>query len=918
MVSQPFCRPPIDPPAGAIYDGDEHQKFMERLDSRIKSHDKDIERMCNYHYQGFIDSIRELLQVRSQAKSLNSEVVQLDEELQASAASVVVKGEELVQARRVESNIAAAIENLSLCLPVLTTYAKLQKQMKEKRYYPALKTLEQLEHLYLPRVANYRFSHQMKENIPKLRENIKEASMSDLKDFLENIRKFSPKIGEVAMRHTAEHLRSDLGVVGKKKRQAPAPPNPFTGEIDYEPPAESTYDAEEDLSAQDLIDFSPVYRCLHIYSVLGSRETFETYYRKQRKKQARLVLQPPTNMHETIAGYRAYIHGIVGFFVVEDHVLNTGNGLVNRTYLDEVWNMALSKIVNALRTHSVKAWKGKEGEGGNDRTNGTNVTAKNASSSTQKVPGPPSDGSDNSVWPRGSLVVSGRPRIESRADSWLKAPLSLLCQLEGRSQSSGFDVGVCVVADHESRCLVFQDRIKLYNPTLSPLCTAHLIVIEVQQILIPTCPYVSGLLYRCYSDAEDKKPHNAVQHNTQGNSYYNYGYSVNQLFDLLHEIREHYNEVLMQRWVQVFREILDEESYLPIQVSSQAEYDNVLETFPFHDQALEQLSFPKRFPFSPLVPKIYQQVKEFIYACLKFSEDLNLSQGEVDDMIRKSTNLLLSRSFSGCLSYLFRKPSLALLQVIQIIIDTGYLEEATVYLEEFVSNITGAPKEGHMSGRSQGQSCMFRVARDDAERQICDKLKRKLDEFLELENYDWLLVEPRGHASSFITDLIAFLQSIFLSFTNLPPEVAQEACKSACEHIAKSVLNFMLSDDVKQISMGALQQINLDTIQCEQFAASEPVPGLQEGVLLQYFADLRQLLDLFMTWDWPTYFHDYGQDNSKYQQVYPNTAIILLEKLREADKKTVFSVLKKSERDKKKLLETVLKQLRQLAQTAQQ
>lgn len=50
------------------------------------------------------------------------------------------------------------------------------------------------------------------------------------------------------------------------------------------------------MSAQDLIDFSPVYRCLHIYKVLGSKETFETYYRKQRKKQARLVLQPPTNM----------------------------------------------------------------------------------------------------------------------------------------------------------------------------------------------------------------------------------------------------------------------------------------------------------------------------------------------------------------------------------------------------------------------------------------------------------------------------------------------------------------------------------------------------------------------------------------------------------------------------------------------
>jgi hypothetical protein len=99
-----------------------------------------------------------------------------------------------------------------------------------------------------------------------------------------------------------------------------------------------------------------------------------------------------------------------------------------------------------------------------------------------------------------------------------------------------------------------------------------------------------------------------------------------------------------------------------------------------------------------------------------------------------------------------------------------------------------------------------------------------------------------------------------------------------------------------------------------EFAASEPVKGLQEDVLLSYFAKLRETLDLFTSWDWPTYFHDYGQETSKYKQVKPDTAIVLLEKLREGDKKTMFTVLKKSERDKKKLLETVLKQLRQLTQ----
>lgn len=68
------------------------------------------------------------------------------------------------------------------------------------------------------------------------------------------------------------------------------------------------------------------------------------------------------------------------------------------------------------------------------------------------------------------------------------------------------------------------------------------------------------------------------------------------------------------------------------------------------------------------------------------------------------------------------------------------------------------------------------------------------------------------------------------------------------------------------------------TFSFAEFAASEPVVGLPEGTLLQYFSQLRQLLDLFMSWDWPTYFHDYGHDSSKYNLVTPNMAVLLLEK----------------------------------------
>ena len=76
-------------------------------------------------------------------------------------------------------------------------------------------------------------------------------------------------------------MDKEAEVIGrKKKKQLPVYAN----------------DGEEELSAQDLMDFSPVYRCMHIYTVLREGEKFKAYYRHQRQQQARLVLQPPINM----------------------------------------------------------------------------------------------------------------------------------------------------------------------------------------------------------------------------------------------------------------------------------------------------------------------------------------------------------------------------------------------------------------------------------------------------------------------------------------------------------------------------------------------------------------------------------------------------------------------------------------------
>ncbi|XP_067433324.1 exocyst complex component 6 isoform X5 [Thunnus thynnus] len=629
----------VDLPLGttlrSIYDDqpNAHKRFMEKLDARIRNHDREIEKMCNFHHQGFVDAITELLKVRTDAEKLMGQVTDTNRRLQEAGREVTAQTEEVIRCRIQQRNMATTVEKLQLCIPVLEMYSKLKEQLESKRYYAALKTMEQLEKVYIPRVSQYRFCQIMAENLPRLREEIKEISMSDLKDFLESIRKHSDKVGETAMRQAQQHRTFNSAVAKQASLGHYTKPvyslngrthtHTHNGLMMDDDTGDEEEGDEEILTAQDLVDFSPVYRCLHIYTVLGDRETFENYYRKQRKKQARLVLQPQANMHETVEGYRKYFNQIVGFFVVEDHILHAARGLVTRAFTDELWNMALSKIIAVLRTHS-------------------------------------------------------------------------------------------------------------------SYCDDPDLVLELKNLIVIFADTLQG-----------------------------YGFPVNRLFDLLFEVRDQYNETLLKKWALVFREIFELDNYSPIPVETEEEYKLVVSRFPFHDAEIEKQDFPKKLPMSQSVPQIYTQVKEFIYASLKFSESLHRSSTEIDDMLRKSTNLLLTRTLSSCLQNLIKKPHIGLTELVQIIINTTHLEQACRYLEEFITNITNVSPETVHTTRLYGLST-FKDARHAAEGEIYTKLNQKIDEFIQLADYEWGMAESDGRASGYLMDLINFLRSTFQVFTHLP------------------------------------------------------------------------------------------------------------------------------------------------------
>ncbi|TKS93020.1 Exocyst complex component 6B [Collichthys lucidus] len=629
----------IGPTLRSVYDGQEHGLFMEKLDARIRNHDREIEKMCNHHFQGFVDSITELLKVRGEAQKLKSQVTDTNRRLQDDGKDLTGSMEELIQCRVQQRNIATTIDKLTHCLPVLEMYSRLQEQMRAKRYYPALRTLEQLEQTCLPRAGEYRFCSIMAENIPKLRTQIRDTAMTQLRDFLESIRKHSDKIGETAIKQAQLQRSLDSSVftqprvlLGRRSRKDAAAALAGTdgggqggspvseqdsGILDVEDEEE-----EEVPGAHDLVDFSPVYRCLHIYTVLGLRDVFENYYRKQRRKQARLVLQPHSNM-----------------------------GLVNRAYVEELWDLALSKIVAALRTHS------------------------------------------------------------SYCD----------------------------------------------NPDL---------VLDLKNLIVLFADTLQG-----------------------------YGFPVSQLFDMLLEMRDQYGEILLKRWNITFRQVLDQDNYSPIPVSTEEEFRHYTLQFPLQDPELEKLPFPKKLPFSEFVPKVYCQLKEFIYACLKYSEDLHLSSTEVDDMIRKSTNLLLTRTLSHCLQYAIKKKNVGLAELVQVIINTTHLEQSCHFLEEFISNITNVPPDTVNATKLYGTST-FKDARHAAEAEIYTSLNAKIDQFLQLADYDWMAAVHEGRTlepSDYLIDLIAFLKSTFSVFTNLPVRNARRTRNLTGEYLGCYDNGVMLS-----------------------------------------------------------------------------------------------------------------------------
>eukprot|EP00128_Syssomonas_multiformis_P005548 Colp12_sorted_trinity150504_noHs@16271 len=741
----------------AVYDEGKHESFYQSLTSFIAKQDQEIERLCGFHYQGFFESVQRLLTVVKDASSLNDMLHVANNTLQKSGNEVINASEELMQHRQTLKNISIAVETLHSCLPALRLYGNAETHAHNKKYYSALKCLEQLEKDHLPLVMRHSFAKLLEERLPLLRRKIKFAVRSELQDWLEKIMKESGQIGKSAMESARKQQllsNEDVFAIGTIRW---AVPGRLRGDSMIGR-GESLRQFEVDSG----VSYAPVYRCLHIYDVLGVRDEFKGYYKDARDQQASLLLQPVSHEGSDFKTYERYFQQIMGFFVVESTILNGTDNLLSRGAVDEMWSAALDKL------HSV-----------------------------------------------------------------LHVQLSL--------------------------------------------CHDATLLLDIKEFL--------GLFFFTAQE---------------------YGYNVGRLQELLVELRVRFEELLVLQWAAKFDAILQADKSEPLQVEDQEILEDVLKLVPCKD--VHGAEFPLQLPFSDSVPELAKSLREYILAILRFADNLNLSQGDVEDVVRKSINTLVTTTLHSSLLAAIRNSSQMIWQLVQISINIQYIEDACMQLEGVISELTSSGVVGTApAGKLQGIST-FREVRAFAEDIILRLVREKIDGFVDVAEYSWVASKNATEPSDYINDLLGYVRTLFTSLSNLPPDVAQMMYFEATNHMATSLYQLITGDSFKFMNAHGLSQFDLDVQECEQFAATSPVPHLQNS-----YVQLRQLIDLLRSENWDALLVPETRQKL-YARVPIAVAIKLLEKCRDEADSGLFSRFRSAGRERREKIENTLKGLRALQQ----
>ncbi|CAL4941804.1 unnamed protein product [Urochloa decumbens] len=317
------------------------EALLHSLRNIVKMKEVEIEEICRLHYEEFILAVDELRGVLVDADELKGTLADENLRLQEVASALLLKLDELLELYSVNRSVGEALAMLKICLRVTSLCKICNRDIAEAKLHSALKTLELIEKDYLQNIPLKLLKKVIQKQIPIVKLYIEKKVCGEFNEWLVYIRRIGKEIGQAAIGQANLARQKDEGMRARQ-REAEECSSVGFDEHAY------TLDVENmDEEAMLEFDLAPVYRAHHIHIGLGLGEKFREYYFNNRLMQLNLDLQISTSQ-PFLESHQPFLAQIAGFFIIEDRVLRTADGLLSESQVETMWETAISKVTSIL------------------------------------------------------------------------------------------------------------------------------------------------------------------------------------------------------------------------------------------------------------------------------------------------------------------------------------------------------------------------------------------------------------------------------------------------------------------------------------------------------------------------------------------------------------------------------------------
>ncbi|WVQ82288.1 hypothetical protein IAT38_004416 [Cryptococcus sp. DSM 104549] len=331
----------IAPLIKSIQDTDSEQLYLRSLDTFVEEKEREIEKICQGNYEDFVSSVSTLLTIRQGTGHLRRRIGELDGQMGDVGRALGEKKRALLEQKKVARNMDDAIETLQTCLRLLDLVHRVGEMIREGKYWGALRSLEDLLHLPPPSISQTPFYAHILSSLPSLRLSIKDAVLASTKTWLFDVRESGAKVGKLALEQMAVRIKKWRV---RREKEGGVRLARVGGALELVHNERVEFDALDNDEIN--VDFRPLYQCIHIYEALGMKPELQRSYQEDRKTQATLILtsRMSTTPSSLLTTLPLLMQELVGFFIIESHILHTMPDFRTQRDVDELWDEMCGRI----------------------------------------------------------------------------------------------------------------------------------------------------------------------------------------------------------------------------------------------------------------------------------------------------------------------------------------------------------------------------------------------------------------------------------------------------------------------------------------------------------------------------------------------------------------------------------------------